>query len=139
MRRNVTRISMSLPEDLLLEFDSIIKDFGFTDRSKAIQIAMKNFISELKAKGKEEEFFSGAIVILYDHHTKGLEEILTDLEHEFLNIINSKLHIHLDRDHCMEVIIVRGKYKNIRNLAKKLTTQRGIREVKISVLSVPTH
>jgi CopG family nickel-responsive transcriptional regulator len=79
----VSRISVSVPLDLLNEFDETIARMGY-DRSKVIQLAMRNFLTEYMWKYEEEEVASGTITIIYDHEIKGLEESLTDTQHHHL-------------------------------------------------------
>jgi CopG family nickel-responsive transcriptional regulator len=74
--------------------------------------------------------------VIYDHETTGLEENLTDIQHHSSDIIVSTMHIHLDERNCLLVIAIKGEAKKIQDLAKDLTTQRGIKQLKlVTVLS----
>jgi CopG family nickel-responsive transcriptional regulator len=125
------RFSVSTPLDLMGEFDNMIKRMKY-DRSKAIQIAMRNFLSEHSWTAEEGEG-AGAIVILYSHRIKGLEEELTEIQHHNNNIISSSLHIHLEKGDCLEVIAVKGNIQKIREFSKKIMVKRGIKELKIAL------
>jgi CopG family nickel-responsive transcriptional regulator len=134
-RRGVSRFSVSVSPDLLNDFDEMIKRRGY-DRSKAIQIAMRNMLTEDMWKYEEKGVAAGTITLIYDHETTGLEENLTDIQHHSRDIIVSTMHIHLDEHNCLLVIAIKGEVKNIQNLAKELTTQRGIKQLKlVTVLS----
>ncbi|MEM3438011.1 MAG: nickel-responsive transcriptional regulator NikR, partial [Nitrososphaerales archaeon] len=119
IKKGVSRISISLPPDLLDEFDKVIKQIGY-DRSKAIQLSMRNFLTENKWMYEEKGIVMGALVMIYDHEVKGLEESLTDTEHIYSDIISSSMHIHLDERKCLEIIALKGKVESIRNLTQKL-------------------
>ena len=135
MEKGVSRFSVSVPPELLTEFDEMIKRRGF-DRSKAIQLAMRNLLIDDIWKYEEKGEAAGTITLIYDHETTSLEENLTDVQHHSRDIIVSTMHIHLDEQNCLLVIAIKGEVKKIQNLAKDLTTQRGIKQLKlVTVLS----
>lgn len=133
--KGVSRISVSLPLELLRDFDEIIKSIGYVDRSKAIRAAMRSFISESKLMHEEQEVMAGALIIVYDHQVKGLEETLTDIQHYFEQTVRSTMHIHLDERNCLEIIAVKGQAKDIQDLAKELTTKTGVKQLKQAVIT----
>ncbi|MCP8310066.1 MAG: nickel-responsive transcriptional regulator NikR [Candidatus Methylarchaceae archaeon HK01M] len=132
-KRGVSRISISIPPDLLEEFDRAIKNLGY-DRSKGIQVAMRDFLTENKCMYEERGMVAGAITIIYNHKVKGLEDDLTDTQHLHYNVISSTMHIHLDERNCLEIIAVKGEAKSIHNLAKKLMV-RGVKQIKLAIVS----
>ncbi|MEM2210955.1 MAG: nickel-responsive transcriptional regulator NikR [Nitrososphaerales archaeon] len=134
MASGVTRFSVSVPPTLLKEFDDVIKIIGY-DRSKAIQQAMRNFLNEYKWKYDEKGLAVGAIVLIYDHEVRGLEEGLTDIQHHYKDLIQSSIHIHLDEKNCLLQVVVKGEVLNIQRLAKELMNKRGVKQIKLVTLS----
>lgn len=135
IKKGVSRISISLPPDLFEKFDDTIKQM-MLDRSKAIQIAMRNFLTEYRWTHEQRGMATGAIVMIYDHEVKGLEESLTDVQHVHQHIINSSMHVHLGERDCLSVVAVRGEAGAIQNLAKELIAKRGIKQLKTAIVSV---
>lgn len=131
--RGVSRFGVSVPFELLKEFDKTISHMDY-DRSKAIQLAMRNFLAEYTWKHKEEGFAAGTVTIIYNHDVKGLEENLTDTQHLYRDIITSTMHVHLDEERCLSVIAVKGEVKAIQNLAKELMSKRGIEQLKLATV-----
>lgn len=131
--KGVSRFGVSVPPELLKEFDETIARMGY-DRSKAIQLAMRNFLAEYVWKYEEKGVAAGTVTIIYDHEVKGLEESLTDIQHLCRNIISSTMHIHLDERNCLLVIAVKGEIKEIQNLAKELMSKRGIKQLKLATV-----
>ena len=130
--RGVVRFSVSTSPDLLHEFDEVIQHLGY-DRSKAIQAAMRNYLSELRlSEGRGP--VAGALVVLYNHETTGLEEGLTDIQHRYQRVVTSNMHIHLASDVCLEIVAVRGDVKVIRELAQKIMVQRGVMQLKLAAV-----
>jgi len=133
-RKGVSRFGVSVPPELLKEFDSTIVRMGY-DRSKAIQLAMRNFLTEYTWKYEEEGLAAGTMTIIYDHDVKGLEETLTDTQHLHRSIITSAMHVHLDERNCLLVIAVKGEVKAIQNLAKELMSKRGVKQLKLATVT----
>ncbi|MEM1658529.1 MAG: nickel-responsive transcriptional regulator NikR [Candidatus Jordarchaeales archaeon] len=129
--KGVARISVSLPPELLEEFDEFVSSIGM-DRSKAIQIAMRNFLTEYKAFSQSGDV-AGVVSVIYDHEVKGLEDAITDVQHGYSDIVIATVHAHLTQNDCMEVIIVKGKAERIRNFSEKLMANRGVKQLKLTL------
>ena len=134
-KERVSRISISIPQDLLRSFDDHIKRLGYDNRSKAIQDAMQNLITESKWMCEKMGRGIGAIAMVYDHGVKGLEEELTDVQHNFEETICSSMHVHIDEENCLEIIAIRGKASDVRDLAQELKTKRGVKELKLAIVT----
>lgn len=128
--QDVIRTGISLPKNLLEDFDSVLEGTRYMSRSRAIREAMRNFIDEYKelrgATGKQV----GALMVLYDHTVDGVSDALTDLQHEYEETIIASIHVHLDVERCLEIIVVKGKGKGIKNLSSTIIGGEGIKEVK---------
>ena len=147
MKPKVKRISISLSPLLLEEFDRAMGRTGFTDRSKAIQTALHSFIDSSNwAKNKdnedsEDDFLdrdigAGAIILLYDNHTYNQDSMSIQIQHNYNDVISASTHLHLDEHNCLESIMVNGKAKRIKELAKKLSENRGIKSIKVNFVSI---
>jgi len=124
---------MSLPQELLEEFDWAVKSRGYLKRSEAIREAMRTFIVETKVI-KGEGNVRGALAMIYDHETHGINEKLVDTQHEFHELIKASMHLHLDKRRCMEILAVEGNVEKVKELFKTLGSIKGVENVKIIVL-----
>lgn len=127
----VRRISMSLPPTLLSLFDKVASSMGYTERSRAIQAAMRNFISEFQWSEAPESSGSAVILLIYNHDVGGLDEKITDIQHRYRSLISSTLHIHLDETRCLAVIVTRGSSVEIRKLGQEFAPLRGVLQLKV--------
>jgi CopG family transcriptional regulator, nickel-responsive regulator len=132
----VTRIGVTIPPDLLKDFDEIIKKMGYESRSKAIQDSVRLFVSERKWLKEENASQTGIILMVYDHDAKNLDSELTEAQHEHSKIITSTMHIHVSEHDCLEAIAVKGKASEIRHLSDELTTRRGVKILKTTIVTV---
>jgi len=135
-KKQVSRISISVPSDLLKSFDDHIKRLGYTNRSKAIQDTMQNFVTDAKWVCEKQGQGLGAIAMVYDHKVKGLEAELTDVQHQFEATIRSSMHVHLDNEHCLEIIAIKGKASDVRDLIQELKMKRGVKGLKLALVTL---
>lgn len=131
----VSRISISVPSALLERFDDHITRLGYSNRSKAIQNAMQSLITESKWMCEKKGVAIGVIAMVYNHHVKGLDEELTDIQHQFEEVICSSMHVHLAEENCLEIIAVKGKASDVKDLAQELKTKRGMKQLKLAIVT----
>ena len=132
----VIRIGVTFPPELLKDFDEIVNKMGYESRSKAIQDAVRLYVSDQKWIKEEDTVQTGVILMVYDREAKGLESELTETQHEHSSIITSTLHIHISDRDCLEAIAVKGKASEIHHLSDELTTRRGVKILKTTIVTV---
>ena len=125
-RRKIERITISIPKELLKNIDNIIETKGYASRSDVIRSALRGFLVEEAWKEEGEEVI-GVLTFIYDHETKGVNESLTHIQHHFRGTVISGMHIHLDEENCLEVLVVKGKPEKIRGLTEKISTIKGVK------------
>ncbi len=133
---NAMRISMSLSPKLLTEFDRAMKKAGYSDRSKAIQTAMHSFVDEYGWKENDGHEGAGAIVLLYNNHAYNHDSTSTESQHDYTDIISAVTHTHLDHQNCLETIMVKGEISRIKELARKISKNRGIKSLKVNFVTL---
>ncbi len=132
---NIIRFGVSIDEKLLNRFDEIILEKGYVNRSEAIRDLIRDMlVSEVIAKPDTESI--GTLTLVYSHDIRELADKLNDIQHHFHKIIISATHIHLDEHNCLEVLILRGKIKNIKTIADKLISIKNVRHGKLTVTAI---
>ncbi len=137
MRRymsDLIRFGVSIGEGLLERFDRLIVNKGYNNRSEAIRDLIRNQLVELEW-GNEEEEVAGTVTLIYDHHVRGLTELLLELQHDYHHLILSTMHLHLDHHHCLEVLAVKGIVKDVRRVAERLISVKGVKHGKLTITS----
>jgi CopG family nickel-responsive transcriptional regulator len=130
-----TRLSVSLPSPLVKEFDAVWHGMKYTNRSKAVHDAIRNFITEHKWTQKEEGEVMGAIVLLYYFDKPALLNTIMKTQHEFEGIITSSMHVHLTKDKCLEIIAVKGNAQQAKNLMQELMAKKGVKQAKLATIT----
>lgn len=121
----LVRFGVSLPGELLDQFDKLIQCKGYTSRSEALRDLIRDYLVE--REWEEGSEVVGVIMVVFNHHSRDLQNSITDLQHQHLASIISSQHVHLDHHNCLEVIILKGAADEIRKLADLLKAQRGIK------------
>ena len=131
---NLVRFAVSLDRKLFNKFEEYWKSKGYISRSEAIRDLIRDaLIEDIREKNK---IVFGSITLIYNHHEKGLGDLLTDIQHKYLHTIISSMHVHIDVHHCLEVIAVKGKYNEVKELADKLLTVKGVKHGKLVVTAI---
>ena len=130
------RIGVSLPENLLAKFDEIILKRGYSSRSEGIRDSIRSYIVHYEWMSDVQGERVGVITIVYSHAQRNLESNLTEIQHEFSSIIQSSMHVHLDHDNCLEVVVLRGEGKDVRTAAEKMMALKGVKHVKLTTTSL---
>jgi CopG family nickel-responsive transcriptional regulator len=121
----VTRISVSMPEELLAELDRMVLGRGFESRSKAIGDMINQQLLEHKRQ-LGNDVMVGTITLLYDRSVRGLQKRLSDLQCAHIDEVISSLHVHLLNEQMLEVILVQGPAQKLQRIADSLIALRGI-------------
>jgi len=130
------RIGVSLPDNLLTKFDDIILQRGYSSRSEGIRDAIRNYIIHYEWMSDLHGERVGVITMVYSHNQRGLVDNLTDIQHDFGGIIHSSLHVHMDHDNCLEVVVLKGEGKDVKKAAEKMMALKGVKHVKLNTTSM---
>ncbi len=131
-RQTVTRVSVSLPAQLARQLDQMVREQGYTNRSLAVADMIRDRLVEHRQKLGDREI-AGTITLVYDHHKPHVQATLTDIQHDHHEVIVSTLHVHLDHDNCLEVLVVRGRAGVIKRIADELIAAKGVKHGKLTV------
>jgi len=136
MEQELMRVGISLPENLLNKFDESILHRGYSSRSEGVRDAIRSYIVNFEWMSDVQGERVGVITIVYAHSQRGLEDNLTEIQHDFGGLIQSSLHVHLDHDNCLEVVVLRGEGQDVRKAAERMMSLKGVKHVKLTTTSL---
>ena len=131
----LTRFGVSIDKDLLKNFDLIIHKQNYQTRSKAIEDLIIEAVDNANTTSSDKTLSVGYIDMLYDHHKRQLLNKITEIQHDFHDIILSSQHVHIDHNTCLEIIVVKGAKSKIEQLGHMLKTTKGIKHSKSRIFS----
>ncbi len=132
---DLVRFGVSMDSKLLKQFDKYIKEKGYNARSEAIRDLIRNNLVEKEWKVGTEETV-GTITLIYNHHKRELPETLTNIQHKYHASMVSTLHVHLDSHNCLEVLVVKGKAREIKIIADRLIGTKGVKHGKLTTTTL---
>ncbi len=122
---DLTRISISLEENLLESFDKLIAAKGYATRSEAIRDLIRDLLIRQEARHQHGEQVA-VVTMVYDHHARELAAKLIDKQHHHHDLVVSTLHVHLGERHCLEVSVLRGAGHEVTHLGEELLATKGV-------------
>ncbi|OKY79008.1 MAG: Transcriptional regulator CopG/Arc/MetJ family [Candidatus Methanohalarchaeum thermophilum] len=128
------RIGVSLDKNLLKKFDEKIEEKMYTNRSEAIRDLIRDFLIQKELEDSSSEVI-GSLTVVYDHEVKGISDKLNNLQHEEHANVLSSLHIHLDKRYCMEILAIKGKAEEIRDISDRIIKSKGVKHGKLAMTS----
>ena len=130
------RVTITLDDELMAEVDHMIAVCGYQNRSEAIRDLARIGIRETAQAAGASGDCVAALVYVYDHEARELSKRLAHHFHENHDLSLSALHVHLDHDRCMEVVVLRGDFHEVRHLADHVMAERGVRHGRLLVVPV---
>ena len=124
-QQTVSRISVSLPEDLLQQFDDMVAERGFESRSQAICDMITHQLNEHRQE-LGDDVMTGTVNLVYDHSVPGLQTRLHDLQYKYIDEVISSLNVNLTHTNTMSVILLQGPASRLKLIADRMTTLRGV-------------
>jgi CopG family nickel-responsive transcriptional regulator len=115
----MTIISISLPDELLEELEKRIREQGFSGRSDVVRAGAKMLIADCKEKERLEGSLNSVLLVI---HPQNVEDTVTEIKHEFEDIISTQIHNHLRKDTCLEIFILEGDADRVKELVRMLQT-----------------
>jgi CopG family nickel-responsive transcriptional regulator len=132
----MTVISITLPNDLLIRFDDFMKARGYYSRSEAFRDAVRNLIAEADIAKLETGVVAAMIMITSDYARRDVDLRMTEVRHEFDDVVVENVHRHIDDKYCLEIFIAQGKNERILDLIGRVRGMRGIQQVKAMFMSL---
>ncbi len=130
------RITMSIHESLAKEFDALIAKRGYTSRSEAMRDLLRREVEANRVAYEARSHCVANLSYVYNHHERELAERLTEAQHAHHDLVVSAMHVHLDHDHCLESVILKGPTAAVRGFANGIQAERGVRHGSVNLVTV---
>jgi len=128
------RVSISLDDDLLVKFDAYMNRKGYVNRSEAIRDLLRERLERDQEKQGGATHSVGCLSYVYNHHQRELASRLTESQHDHHSYVLSTLHVHLDHENCLEVVVLNGETANLRSFAEATIAETGVRHGKLHLI-----
>jgi len=129
----LTRTGLSIDRELLAKFDVAIAKRNYKNRSEAVRDLIRDHL--VGEEADSNKVVVGTLTIVYDHHRPNLTEKLVDAQHHAGGSVLAATHVHLDHHNCLEVVIMKGRSKELRHLADQILSLRGVKHGQLVITS----
>ncbi len=129
------RIGVAIDGELLGQFDGLLERKGYPNRSEGFRDLIRDALVREETTDPDRDAV-GTLTLVYDHHVRQLADKLTDLQHDHYREIISTLHVHMDHHNCLEVLVLRGRAGNVRQIADKLISTKGVKHGQLTLTTV---
>jgi len=133
------RFTVSLEEKLAKEFDGLIAQRGYASRSEAFRDLLRAELERTAAGATKARHCVAALSYVYNHHQRDLAERLTLRQHDQHDLVISSMHAHLDHEHCLETVLLRGETTAVQRFADGICAETGVHHGKLNLISVDVH
>lgn len=121
------RLTISVDDDLADAFDALVERKGYLNRSEAFRDLVRKDLGDAALATGKVKWCVATVSYQYDHHERQLSNRLVQMQHEHHDVAVASQHVHLDHDNCLETVILRGRYEDVRACADGLVSQTGVR------------
>jgi CopG family nickel-responsive transcriptional regulator len=132
------RITMSMDEALAKDFDRMVRDRGYTSRSEAMRDLLRREVEAHRQARDPRSQCVANFSYVYNHHERQLAERLVQTQHQHHDLVVSTMHVHLDHEHCLESVVLKGPALAVRALADRTQAERGVRHGMLNLVTVKT-
>lgn len=133
------RFTISLDDQLAAQFDELIAARGYVNRSEAVRDLLRERLGNAAMDAKRAKFCVANVSYIYDHHDHKVAGRVLELQHEHHDLVTSSLHTHLDHDHCLESVVLRGPITAVQACAQQLVALRGVRHGHVHLVPLATE
>jgi CopG family nickel-responsive transcriptional regulator len=132
MKDPLVRFGVALEGSLLRDLDAVVRERGGT-RSELFRDLARATVARAKVPKAVDAI--ATLTLVYDHHVRDLSERLTELQHELGEQVRATLHVHINHDLCLEVIVIRGQSDRLQGIADRMLAMRGVKHGGIEIVA----
>jgi CopG family nickel-responsive transcriptional regulator len=131
----LARFGVTVPEDVLAEFDRRLERSGKSNRSNAIRQLIRSYIAEDRWREEDGQVY-GTVTLMYDHHESRVSKDLNSFQHDHGAVIVCATHVHVTHDTCLECVVLRGRSSHIKAFVDALGKLKGLKSLDTVITSI---
>ncbi len=130
------RFTISMDDQLFEQFDAVSQAHGYDNRSEAIRDLIRDYLENARLQKDNKGFCIATLTYIYNHHERDLASQVTSAHHHHHDLTLSSMHVHMDHDNCLEVVILRGTIEDVRIFANRVIATNGVRHGKLHIVPI---
>ena len=130
------RFTVSMDDQLFEQFDQIAHARGYVNRSEAVRDLIRDYLETARLQKDNKGYCIATLSYIYNHHERDLASHVTSVQHQHHDLTLSSMHVHMDHDNCLEVVILRGTIQDVRSFANQVIATNGVRHGKLHIVPI---
>ena len=130
------RFTISMDDQLSEEFDKVAHARGYDNRSEAIRDLIREYLETARLQKDNKGYCIATLSYIYNHHERDLVSQVTTAHHNHHDLTLSSMHVHMDHDNCLEVVILHGTVQDVRLFANQVIATNGVRHGKLHIVPI---
>ncbi len=131
------RFTISLDEPLAKAFDEWIAGRGYANRSEAVRDLLRAELARTRQAAQPAAPCVACLSYVFNHHERELTERITQRQHAHHELTVAAQHVHLDHDHRLETVILKGSTAAVQRFADAVCAERGVHQGSVHLISLP--
>ncbi len=130
------RFTISMDDQLFEQFDTVAQARGYVNRSEAIRDLVREYLESARLQKDNKGYCIATLSYIFNHHERDLASQVTSAHHHHHDLTLSSMHVHMDHDNCLEVVILRGTVQDVRKFANQVIATNGVRHGKLHIVPI---
>jgi CopG family transcriptional regulator, nickel-responsive regulator len=130
------RLTITIDDGLLAEVDEFMAHRGYANRSEAFRDLLRSGLNEAGSETAGNRHCVATLSYIYDHAARELPKRLTRDFHDHHDLAEATLHVHIDRESCLEVTVLRGRRAEVKAFADHVIAERGVRHGHVIMMPI---
>jgi CopG family transcriptional regulator, nickel-responsive regulator len=130
------RLTISVNRQLAQSFDELIERKGYRNRSEAFRDLLRKALQQEALATGTATACAACVSFVYDRDQRQLASRLADIRQQFGGVTVSSTHAPIDREACMETLILRGDADSVIKLADAIVAERGVRHGQLNLVPI---
>lgn len=128
------RVTIVLDEEMLNGIDELGRRRGYQNRSEAVRDLVRDGLRQAAESDNLRGDCVAALVYVCEHGARNLTKRVSDAIHGHHDMTIAALHVPLDHDNRLEIAVLRGGVRHVRDLGEHVIAERGIRHGRLVML-----
>ena len=130
------RFTISMDDQLFQQFDQLANKQGYDNRSEAIRDLVRDYLESARLQKDIQGYCIATLSYIYNHHERDLASQVTSTHHHHHDLTLSSMHVHMDHDNCLEIVILKGTIQDVRRFANQVIATNGVRHGKLHIVPI---
>jgi CopG family transcriptional regulator, nickel-responsive regulator len=130
------RFTISLDTELAHDFDQLIAEKRYQNRSEAVRDLLRKYITDHWVGSRFSKYSVATLTFIFDQNEITLTKRLSEIQHGHHDLVVSTQRTYIDHQNCLETVILKGLTTEVSDVAEKISSERGVRHANLHLVAL---